>query len=194
MKKNAAAAEQKAAEEAEKNKGEVHQDASGICAEVPEEKEAKANKVDQMKKNAAAEQKAAEEAEKNKGEAQQDGSGCGAEVPEEKEAQANKVRKRQKTTGATEATTERKPEKKNKADKVKLDKAAVVAALRVQHERSINQFLFRAPPPFRGGPGSRAFRYEKGSTESMEKARCDCLQYLRDQCTAMGQEVPVRFR
>ena len=176
-----------AAEKREHKKQEEKIKKDAAAAEKKAAKEAEKSKAE-IKKDAAAEKKDAEEAEKSKGETPQT-SGGGAEVPIKSKA------KRKLAADTTEGKKVKKTKETDNAADVKVfDKGAIVAAFRIQHERSINQFLFRAPPEWKGGPGSKSFRYEEASDESMETAKKDCLQYLRDQCAAMGQEVPLKFR
>ena len=81
---------------------------------------------------------------------------------------------------------------KAKAPKRKLmpkDRTEIANMFRINHEKSISQFLFRAPAVVHGGPGSKGFRYDKTNRKGTEAAALDeCLAYALEQCKEYGLE------
>ena len=79
------------------------------------------------------------------------------------------------------------------ADKFKKNEK-ITKQFAINHERSISQFLFRAPPAWKGGPGSKAFKYEKGDADSESAAYKACVEHLSEQCRLLGCDVPIKCR
>ena len=61
----------------------------------------------------------------------------------------------------------------------------------INHEGSIKQYLFRAPSPWYGGPGSKNFKYKDDDTK--ERAYEECKEHLRAMCEEYDIDVPQRY-
>ena len=63
----------------------------------------------------------------------------------------------------------------------------------INHERSIHQYLFRAPSTAKGGPGSKAFRYKAGDGADEVRALSACKTHARAMCRRHGVAIPATF-
>ena len=71
----------------------------------------------------------------------------------------------------------------------------LVSKFCLQHEKSIEQWLFRAPAASSGGPGSKAFPY-KGHVDKEQgeaAARKAASEWAILQCKTLGCEVPSKL-
>ena len=80
----------------------------------------------------------------------------------------------------------------NKEDLQKFNES-VVKRFALNHEASIHQWLFRAPKPAGGGPGSKAFKYEKDDPESQRQAMMDCSKWAIEQCQKLECAIPSKL-
>lgn len=102
----------------------------------------------------------------------------------EKEKQATKEKKAKEDEDAQPKLEDSLPfvETPTKVKKLKFT---------INHEGSISQYLFRAPSPWYGGPGSKAFKYQ--DDESRASAYASSVAHLKAMCAEYGVPVPPKF-
>ena len=95
---------------------------------------------------------------------------------------------------AAEIKPKTKPNAKPPLPVVGLSNDELVAKFALQHEKSISQWLFRAPSSKHGGPGSRAFKYSTENRAASEPgARQEAVKWAAQKCEEYGCPMPERL-
>ena len=97
----------------------------------------------------------------------------------------------------TPALIKRRPKPNADAPKlpVALTNQEIVSKFAIQHEKSISQWLFRAPAVAYGGPGSKAFKYSREDRAGTEgQAKEEAVKWAQRMCRQYGCEMPAKLR
>ena len=94
---------------------------------------------------------------------------------------------------AAAATPPAKRKKQEEADDGEPKRESRSSDFTIQCEASICQWLFRGPPKWSGGPGSKSFKWTANDEHSKAEAHSKAKAWLRDQCKKHGVEPLEKF-